>query len=150
MTRLSRNAALAVAVAFALTLPVASALAADAAAPPQTATMPVPAQPPAAQTSKVHTIYFEPGRAQLGDGQIIQLNAFIYNNIQRSGTSPIRVVGYADPTGGARANHQLSRRRAEAVANYLEYRGIPRDRLVVEGAGAAPAKARRVDLIAGR
>lgn len=48
----------------------------------------------------------------------------------------LRVVGYADSTGGAESNLQLSRKRAEAVAAALVERGVERSRLVIVSRGA--------------
>lgn len=47
---------------------------------------------------------------------------------------PIRVIGYTDATGDGQA---LSRKRAEAVADYLEQRGIPKDKILVEAMDSA-------------
>jgi outer membrane protein OmpA-like peptidoglycan-associated protein len=47
----------------------------------------------------------------------------------------IDVNGYTDSIGSAEYNLRLSRRRAEAVANYLEKGGVPADKLVPHGYG---------------
>lgn len=64
----------------------------------------------------------------------------------------IRVDGHADPRGGEAYNHALSVRRAQAVADALVARGIPRERLVVAGFGetrplADAERSRRVDIV---
>ena len=47
------------------------------------------------------------------------------------------VSGYADKeTGSAAYNQKLSEERAQAVAEYLESKGVKADRLIVKGYGA--------------
>ena len=48
----------------------------------------------------------------------------------------IKVVGYADPSGPAELNLELSESRASAVRQELLNAGVPADRIVAEGAGA--------------
>lgn len=122
---------------------------------PQTAAVPMPAQPTMAQR-RLYNVYFQSGSAELTGPQMSQLDIFLYNNVQRSSNAPIRLVGYADPRGDSQQNRMLSQRRAEAVAAYLASKGIPRERLSIEAVGATPAnanggdfaRARRVDIIA--
>ena len=52
-----------------------------------------------------------------------------------SGVSRLRVTGYADEHGDREYNLDLSRRRAEAVAQYLVASGIDAGRLFVRGQG---------------
>ena len=47
----------------------------------------------------------------------------------------IYVDGYCDAIGSGEYNLKLSQRRAEAVANYLEEKGIPASRLIPRGFG---------------
>lgn len=49
----------------------------------------------------------------------------------------IVITGHSDASGDETANRSLSRARAAAVANYFARQGIPRHRLVVDGAGSA-------------
>jgi outer membrane protein OmpA-like peptidoglycan-associated protein len=66
--------------------------------------------------------------------------------------------GHSDPLGFADQNLDLSRRRADAVKDYLVLRGAPADRIAVEGLGpsepadplrtpAARARDRRVEIL---
>jgi outer membrane protein OmpA-like peptidoglycan-associated protein len=68
------------------------------------------------------------------------------------------LVGHTDDTGSSRLNAELSERRARAVAEYLERRGIPRDQIYYQGAGetypiadnnaeAGRAQNRRVEIV---
>lgn len=45
------------------------------------------------------------------------------------------LVGHTDDTGSSAMNADLSERRARAVAEYLERRGIPREQVYYQGAG---------------
>src|ERR1043166_7830347 len=47
----------------------------------------------------------------------------------------VEVAGHTDSTGGAQHNQQLSERRANAVAQYLEGQGLRSDRVITVGAG---------------
>ena len=47
----------------------------------------------------------------------------------------VYVNGYCDAIGGVKYNLRLSERRAEAVANYLEDKGIPASQLIPQGFG---------------
>ncbi|QMI49769.1 OmpA family protein [Burkholderia sp. MBR-1] len=49
----------------------------------------------------------------------------------------VRVDGHTDAVGGEGYNDQLSSRRADAVADYLAVRGIPRDKIKTSGHGKA-------------
>jgi outer membrane protein OmpA-like peptidoglycan-associated protein len=57
-------------------------------------------------------------------------------DILRGNDLRLRVVGFADSSGGAEGNLQLSRKRAEAVAAAIAERGVERSRLVVVSRGA--------------
>jgi outer membrane protein OmpA-like peptidoglycan-associated protein len=47
----------------------------------------------------------------------------------------VEVAGHTDNTGGAEYNQQLSERRANSVAQYLESQGLASNRVVTVGAG---------------
>ena len=56
----------------------------------------------------------------------------------------VRVDAYTDDVGGEHYNDRLSERRADAVANYLVVRGIPRHRISASGHGkTAPVASNR-------
>jgi outer membrane protein OmpA-like peptidoglycan-associated protein len=61
------------------------------------------------------------------------LNACAHNRK----TARLEVAGYSDNVGGAQANLQLSKKRAEAVRAYLAKTGVPADSLVAQGYGEA-------------
>jgi OOP family OmpA-OmpF porin len=55
--------------------------------------------------------------------------------LQESPETEFEVVGHADSTGEADYNQDLSERRAQAVADYLERGGVAKDRFTVSGRG---------------
>lgn len=70
----------------------------------------------------------------------------------------ITVVGYTDSVGSMALNNELSLRRADAVVNYLNERGVHRSRMIVHGRGeldpiadnateAGRAENRRVEML---
>src|SRR5690606_17889051 len=55
--------------------------------------------------------------------------------LQQYNQTIIEVAGHTDSVGSDAYNQQLSQNRAEAVASYLNSRGIMRDRMITVGAG---------------
>jgi outer membrane protein OmpA-like peptidoglycan-associated protein len=51
-------------------------------------------------------------------------------------TVQVRIVGHTDSTGSDAINDPLSLERARTVRNYLEDRGVPSSRLMIEGRGS--------------
>lgn len=49
----------------------------------------------------------------------------------------IAITGHTDNQGDMEWNRELSRMRAQAVADYLQQRGVPKQQLLVVGAGSA-------------
>lgn len=49
----------------------------------------------------------------------------------------VTIIGYTDSVGDSTSNLELSRRRAAAVADYLNQRGVNRSRMIVDGRGEA-------------
>ncbi|WP_067514926.1 OmpA family protein [Endozoicomonas ascidiicola] len=49
----------------------------------------------------------------------------------------IEIVGYTDSTGGDKINLPLSQQRAESVADYLVFQGVPATRITAFGQGSA-------------
>jgi outer membrane protein OmpA-like peptidoglycan-associated protein len=58
----------------------------------------------------------------------------------------VRVAGYADPRGSEKVNDELSRRRAEAVAEVLAQAGVPKDHMIVEGHGKGESSSMEGDV----
>ncbi|MCK9876478.1 OmpA family protein [Frankia sp. Ag45/Mut15] len=57
-------------------------------------------------------------------------------DVLRGGDLTVLVAGHTDATGPSTVNQALSVQRAEAVADYLAGRGVPRERLRAAGFGA--------------
>ena len=57
--------------------------------------------------------------------------------LKSTGNVALQVTGYTDRFGASKHNLQLSRARAQAVANALVTAGVDRHRITVEGKGAA-------------
>lgn len=57
------------------------------------------------------------------------------NALRAGAERKLLLVGHTDDTGSSNVNAALSERRARAVAQYLERRGIPRDQVYYQGAG---------------
>jgi outer membrane protein OmpA-like peptidoglycan-associated protein len=86
----------------------------------------------------------------------------IYNSAQISGGLTIFVYGHTDNIGdqkdGGAANMNLSKRRAQAVSNYLQKKGLTANRIQVEGYGstkpvygdASDSRNRCVEIIQGK
>lgn len=81
-------------------------------------------------------VLFEPGHAGLNrsaNRTMLKLAQFLQVNPKRR----LRIEGYTDSVGAASENLQLSRQRAQAVANVLADLGIDPQRLQVVGHGEA-------------
>lgn len=60
----------------------------------------------------------------------------IYNLLIQAENTKLTLVGHTDNTGDSNSNISLSTKRAQAVANYLQRKGIPKDRFqMIDGAG---------------
>lgn len=57
------------------------------------------------------------------------------NAVRAGAGRKLLLVGHTDDTGSSNVNAALSERRARAVAQYLERRGIPREQVYYQGAG---------------
>jgi OmpA-OmpF porin, OOP family len=100
---------------------------------------------PAAKTAKPVRVgsadlglTFKPASAVLTEESKARLGKYV-NALQTPKLSSrrLRIEGHTDASGSARANQDLSRRRAQAVADYLVQAGIDRARLEVAGYGSS-------------
>lgn len=87
-------------------------------------------------------VMFDAGSAEIGpEGQRI-LDAAASSFLGEGGSGRYRLIGHSDRAGSAAVNVRLSRRRAEAVRDYLAAHGVPLGAMDVAAAGeAAPAVA---------
>lgn len=87
---------------------------------------------------EIATVYFESGRADLAPRGGEALDAAIAILGQCPNTR-VDVQGFADSTGSADLNVELSRLRAKTVSGYLTSRGVSADRIDWQGYGDAQA-----------
>jgi len=88
----------------------------------------------------LQVINFTSASARVPASAMEDLNqsAQVLNACARNGkTAKLEVAGYSDNVGGAQANLQLSKKRAEAVRAYLVKTGVPAESLVAQGYGDA-------------
>ncbi len=78
---------------------------------------------------------FDVGSAQL-KSQFLPTFQKIAEVLQQYDKTIVYVVGHTDSTGSAALNQRLSEQRADAVAAYLNARGVDAARLRTEGRGA--------------
>ena len=110
-----------------------------------------------ALASKEVTINFRTGDATLDENAKFIIDRDFVGIAQAFGNARVRIEGNTDNTGSRELNLTLSRRRAQAVADYLiSEHNMPRNRLIVVGNGpdqpvaqntteAGRAKNRRTD-----
>jgi OOP family OmpA-OmpF porin len=80
-------------------------------------------------------VHFESDRADIKPESYPLLDDVAKFIQSRPELGPIRIDGHTDNTHTDEYNLGLSRRRAEAVLDYLAVHGVPRDRLSVAGYG---------------
>jgi outer membrane protein OmpA-like peptidoglycan-associated protein len=97
---------------------------------------------PTARTPEAseNAIYFSTGSAEIPpDGleviREIAAGASGFGEGSGEGTGTIEVIGYTDTAGSAEFNEELSKRRAEAVAEELAAQGVPREFINVQWRG---------------
>ncbi len=80
-------------------------------------------------------IYFRTNQAELSDSSQAELMNLV-DLLRENPTLIIEISGHTDNQGNANDNLLLSKRRAEAVVNFLTAQGIPANRLQAKGYGA--------------
>lgn len=86
------------------------------------------------ETISLDNLQFESGSATLLPSSKKELKRLV-EIIQKHPSLKLDIFGHTDNVGGADANLQLSQRRAEAVATYLQSQGVPKKRLSPKGFG---------------
>jgi len=79
-------------------------------------------------------VHFAFNKAKIRDEDMPVLDEAA-DSLRSSPNTRVNVNGYCDAIGSERYNMRLSQRRADAVATYLEGKGIAADRLVAQGFG---------------
>ena len=80
------------------------------------------------------TLYFEHDSDELTAQSQAELGK-VFAELKRRPLPDIVVTGYTDTVGGLTHNDQLSRARAERMRELLVDKGLPRERIAVEGRG---------------
>ncbi|MDB5801620.1 MAG: glycine zipper family protein [Rhodocyclales bacterium] len=104
-------------------------------------------------------VSFDVGRADIRSNFRPVLDRFA-DTLKSNPATQVRVVGYTDSTGSDAVNNPLSVNRAESVREYLGTRGVPSNRVAIDGRGerdpvadntteAGRAKNRRVEILVG-
>jgi outer membrane protein OmpA-like peptidoglycan-associated protein len=79
-------------------------------------------------------VLFDTGRATLKPGATRDLDR-LAQALKDNPNTKVKIEGFTDSVGSESYNQQLSERRAQAVADALQMRGVPLDRVQVEGLG---------------
>jgi outer membrane protein OmpA-like peptidoglycan-associated protein len=79
-------------------------------------------------------ITFKSGSSELDPSFYKVLNS-VNLVVKKYNKTVVEVAGHTDSTGGTEKNQQLSERRANSVAQYLESQGLASNRVVTVGAG---------------
>jgi OmpA family len=79
-------------------------------------------------------VYFDTGEATL-DAGAAQVIATAAQEYQQTGAAQIEVTGHTDTVGSAESNLELSRQRAQAVADELIRQGVPATDIATVGRG---------------
>ncbi len=83
---------------------------------------------------QLNNIYFEFDKATLLAESFFELNK-LFNLLQENQDMEIRIEGHTDIIGSDEYNETLSRKRAEAVVDYLVKKGIGKTRIFFKGYG---------------
>ena len=87
-----------------------------------------------APASQRYAVFFQQWSVALDDSaKSVVSDAASWANSHPS--AQVHVIGYADPEGSAQVNKDLSRTRAQAVADGLKADGVAQQRIHIHGAG---------------
>ena len=96
-------------------------------------------------------VYFDTGKTAIATG-FADTAKTVIDHLKANATSKAVVSGFNDPTGNAKANAELSKNRAKAVAAALKAAGVAEDRVMLEkpadttGSALSNSEARRVEV----
>jgi outer membrane protein OmpA-like peptidoglycan-associated protein len=91
--------------------------------------------PEAAGRTKL-LLFFDPGKTELKRSSYPELDRIVHV-MQANPNMEVEIAGYTDSEGDDSRNLELSRRRAEAVKEYLVKKGIAENRVSTKGYGKA-------------
>ena len=95
---------------------------------------PPPAAPPASERLVLRGVNFATDSAAIDPASAVVLDVAAEQLRSRDNVRVV-VEGHTDSTGADAYNQALSQRRADAVAKYLESKGVPANRLTARGMG---------------
>jgi len=101
---------------------------------------------PARCADQTVQIYFEPDSAEVTQEGRAVLKLAAKDSLATCKVSSVDVLGLADSAGGADANLELSKHRAQAVTDALTAAGLPAADFKLAAAGQAGATNKRGDL----
>jgi outer membrane protein OmpA-like peptidoglycan-associated protein len=79
---------------------------------------------PAAPITQKYSLYFDVGKDKIKPEGYKSLDSLVTLLQTNPNVRRIQVNGYADTTGGAEANLELSNRRTDTVSNYITGKGL--------------------------
>lgn len=85
--------------------------------------------------SKSLKIYFDAGKSDLTDQYNAELDKFL-DLLKQNADLGVEISGFASAEGSEELNRELSNKRAIAVLDYINHRGVVRRRIVAKGYGA--------------
>ncbi|MDA7501899.1 OmpA family protein [Chitinophagales bacterium] len=88
------------------------------------------------ETIVLENIFFETGSFVLEESSFTELDK-LADLLQKNPTTQITIIGHTDNVGSEDANKSLSKKRAQAVQEYLINTGITSNRCLYEGMGEA-------------
>ncbi len=88
-----------------------------------------------AALTKFVKIYFDAGKSDLKSQYNVQLDA-VLAELNKSADLGIEISGFASAEGSEQFNREISNKRAIAVLDYINHKGIVRRRIVAKGYGA--------------
>lgn len=89
-----------------------------------------------AELTKFVKIYFDAGKSELKEQYNAQLDN-VLTALQKYPDLGIEISGFASAEGSEELNRELSNKRAIAVLDYINHKGIVRRRIVAKGYGAS-------------
>lgn len=87
-------------------------------------------------TMRLSNIFFEYNKSEIQDESEDELDR-LFEFLKSNPAITIEISGHTDASGSAEYNLELSKKRADAVKNYLVKKGVSSDRLVSKGYGKA-------------
>ena len=79
-------------------------------------------------------VFFDWGKPEIGSDAAGTLDA-VAADVRAAPALRLRVAGHSDRSGSAAGNRKAAARRADAVADYLAARGVPRSAMAISSLG---------------